>query len=169
MKVEDEQEECDFPLAAQLCRIFFRALEIIAFKALQSRLNNLQKKTKFLDTEIDLLALQLRKLLSTLRYRISRWHVIGPDSSIDDDLRETSLERATMLTQSLYFWYFAVKKKLSSLRGSSPMRRYDGHTVDNDSPDDESLDGFHAWMVRGQSTLQRSNAQYPAARPIPRH
>ncbi len=171
MDVDDKADESAIRLAVHLCRIVLRALEVNAFKTLQKEVNDLPKN-KFSNAAIESLAQNLVKILFSLRWRISWWAVVGVSSNIKDDVKGRYTERVSMLTQTLYFWYFVVIKRLSPRVGSVPKGIWNlyadaAHAVLEEYPEDESIDGFHAWMALGRKSIHRAYVIHSVPQPFP--
>ena len=151
LDVEDQQGRSTIVFAVQLSRIILRALEIEAFEALQKSVNELIKGGKS-DTDIEILIGQLGQILISLRWRISWWAVVG------DSPNERFTSRVTKLAHILYCYYFVAGKKMSSSSDQLPSKirsaYADVQPLYEDLPQSDSLDGFHAWMQKGQAVVQ---------------
>lgn len=171
MDVNNEEDESAIRLAVHLCRIILRALEVNAFRTLQKEVNDLPKN-KFSDTELEALARNLVKILFSLRWRISWWAVVGTSSHIKDDVKGRYTERVSMLTQTLYFWYFVVRKRVSPRVASASKGIWNlyadaAQTILEEYPNDESIDGFHAWMALGHKSIHRAYVLHSVPQPFP--
>ena len=158
MNVDDDNS--DILLAVHLCRIVIRMLEVNAFRILQKIINDLPKK-RFSEEEINLLIQDLRELLCSLRWRLSWWAVFEVGLSTDNDFSDTYTERVTMLTQTLYFWYFVIRKKSPSQSRQEVSNLYADadQGVYDDCPYDESADGFHLWLARGRFLVCKAHGK----------
>ncbi|MCJ1456396.1 hypothetical protein MMC28_006757 [Mycoblastus sanguinarius] len=160
LDIENEDGREAILIAVQLCRIVLRALEVEAFKSLQKSVNDLAKSSKS-GKDVELLADQLLKILLSLRWRIAWWVVTGDGSNGRDDSADRFTERVTRLTQVLYCYYFIAKKRLPSSRSEFSNGRWsdyaDAGPVWEDLPDVDSIDGFRAWMLRGQELIRSAN------------
>ena len=163
LDIEDQQDRGTIIFAAQLCRIILRALEMEAFDALQKSVNELTKGGKS-DEDIEVLIGQLGRILLSLRWRVSWWAVVG------DSPDEGFSSRVKKLAHILYSYYFVARKKMSPLGGQLPskIRSFyaDYEPVYEDLPLTESLDGFEAWMQKGQAVVQTAKIQQKIARPL---
>jgi len=171
MAVDNEKDQSSIRLAVHLCRIVLRALEVNAFRTLQKEVNDLPKN-KSTDTEIASLAHNLITILFSLRWRISWWAVFGISSNIGDDVKGRYTERVSMLTQTLYFWYFVVRKRLSqrvasSLKGIWNTYADAAQAVFEMYPEDESIDDFHTWMACGRDSVHRTYVLHSVPRAYP--
>lgn len=164
LDVEDQQDRGTIIFAAQLSRIVLRALEMEAFEALQKSVNELTKGGKA-DADIGTLIGQLGQILMSLRWRVSWWAVVGDNPS------ERFTSRVTKLAQILYCYYFVARKKMTSCIGQLPSKirsvYADVEPVYEDLPLTDSLDGFHAWMQKGQAVVQSARFQQNIARSLP--
>ncbi len=164
LDVEDQQDQRTIIFAAQLTRIILRALEIEAFDALQKSVNELTKGGKS-DADIQSLIDQLGRTLVSLRWRVSWWAVVG------DSPDERFTSRVTKLAQILYCYYFVARKKMSPWSVEAPSRicsvYADVEPVHEDLPLTDSLDGFHAWMQKGQAVIQAAKYQRNITRSLP--
>lgn len=168
MDVDDERDRNEILFAVHLCRIILRALEINAFRTLQKQINELPNN-RYSSTEIRSLAKNLVEILFSLRWRISWWAVVGVSSNIEDGSKDRYTERVSMLTQTLYFWYFVVRNRLPALEtsnGTWNLYADAARRVFDDFPVDESIDGFHAWMARGHGLIHRANVQPSLPQPF---
>ena len=172
MNVENNQEKEHILLAVNLCRIIVRALEVHAFRSLQKRLFDLsQKKSSESERHLPLLAKQLGEILFRLRWRISWWAVFGLGD--DDGSTRKYTERITMLTQTLYYWYLAVKEKRPSWQ-ESPAKvsiKYADTTnaIFEEYPEEASEEGFRAWMAHGPALIRQVSLKVPLPRPPPQY
>lgn len=162
MIISNTEQKGDILLAVHLSRIILRALEVSAFRILQKVINELPKN-KYSTTDIESLSQNLENMLFNLRWRISWWAVFGLSSNFQHDSRDRYTERVSMLTQTLYFWYFVVKKRPLARRPSASqskglIKSYPDATqpVFEEFPQDESIEGFHAWMARGPGLVVRA-------------
>ena len=162
MNVETEQNKTDILLAIHLCRIVVRALEVNAFRALQRKVNGLPNN-KYSDADLHRLVAQLIKLMFSLRRRVSWWTEFGSGRSLQDSSKDTHAKRVTMLIQSLYYWYFAIRKKISATSSHSPSANDDQSS--DDLPDDESKAGFDDWMARGIPLIHKFRSSDPERHP----
>ncbi|KAL6721798.1 hypothetical protein ACLMJK_000903 [Lecanora helva] len=155
MVVDSEQAQTDTLLAIQLCRIVVRMLEVKAFKLLQRTINELPKN-KISQEDLDRLAQDLIEILFSLRWRLSWWKVFGDSSGYTDAPGNHFTERVTVLAQTLYFWYFVVKKRIPPKPLNGVYHSYADTTqkVYDDYPHDESLDGCHQWLAHGRSLVE---------------
>lgn len=164
LDIEDQQGRSTVVFAVQLSRIILRALEIEAFEALQKSVNELIKGGKS-DAEIERLIGQLGQILTSLRWRISWWAVIG------DSPNERFTSRVTKLAQILYCYYFVARKKMSSWTDQLPSKirsiYADVEPLYEDLPLSDSLDGFQTWMWKGQAVVQVAKVHQHIARSLP--
>lgn len=164
LDVEDQQDRGTIIFAVQLSRIILRALEIEAFEALQKSVNELTKGGKP-DEDIRTLIDQLGRILTSLRWRISWWVVVG------DSPDERFISRVTKLAQILYSYYFVARKKKSPWSGQLPGKirsvYADVEPVDEELPFTDSLSGFHAWMQKGQAIVRAAKVHEKIARSLP--
>ena len=164
LDVEDQQGRSTIVFAVQLSRIILRALEIEAFEALQKSVNELIKGGKS-DADIETLIGQLGQILASLRWRISWWAVVG------DSPNERFTSRVTKLAQILYCYYFVARKKMSACSDQLPSKirsaYADVEPFYEDLPLNDSLDGFHAWMQKGQAVVQVAKFQQNFAGSLP--
>lgn len=164
LDVEDQQDRSTIIFAVQLSRIILRALEIEAFEALQKSVNELTKGGKS-DADIETLAGQLGQILMSLRWRISWWAVVG------DSPDERFTSRVTKIAQILYCYYFVARKKMSPWGSQLPSKirsvYADVEPIYEELPLVDSLDGFHAWIQKGQTIVQVAKVQQNIARSLP--
>lgn len=164
LDVEDQEDQSTIVFAAQLSRIILRALEVEAFETLQKSVNELIKGGKP-NADIESLIGQLGQILMSLRWRISWWAVIG------DSPNESCISRVTKLAQILYCYYFVARKKTSSssdqLPGNIRSIYADIEPVYEELPLNDSLDGFHAWMQKGQAVVQAAKVQQNITSSLP--
>lgn len=164
LDIEDQQGRSTIVFAVQLSRIILRALEVEAFEALQKSVNELIKGGKS-DADIKTLIGQLGHVLMSLRWRISWWTVVG------DSPNERFTSRVTKLAQILYCYYFVARKKMSSWNDQLPSKirsvYADVEPFYEDLPLSDSVDGFHAWMQKGQAVVQVAKVQPNIARSLP--
>ena len=164
LDVEDQQDQSTIVFAAQLSRIILRALEVEAFEALQKSVNELTKGGKS-ETDIGILVKQLGRILVSLRWRTSWWVIFG--DSPDDSFTS----RVTKLAQILHCYYFVARKKVSSWNDQPPskIRSFyaDFEPIYEDLPVTDSLDGFYAWMQRGQAVVHAAKYNQNIARSLP--
>lgn len=167
LNVEDRQGRDRIVLAVQLSRILLRVLEVEAFKALQKSVNEVTKGSKS-EANTAILANQLGRILSSLRWRISWWAVFGNGSNNPDAARIRFTERVTRLTQVLYFYYFLTKKRVSSSRDQLLVRVCsiypDFPPVYEDLPQCETFEGFQAWMRQGEDMIHAVQMQQNMSR-----
>ena len=163
LDVEDHQDRGTIVFASQLCRIVLRALEIEAFDALQKSVNELTKGGKS-DDDIEVLIDQLGRILMSLRWRVSWWAIVG------DSPDEGFTSRVKKLTQVLYCYYFVARKKMPPWSGQLPSKirsvYADVEPIYEDLPLTDSLDGFHAWMQKGQAVIHAAKVQQNTTRSL---
>lgn len=169
MIISNTEQKCDVLLAVHLSRIILRALEVSAFRILQRDINELPRN-KYSTTDIESLSQNLENILFSLRWRISWWAIFGINSDSQHDSTSRYTERVSMLTQTLYFWYFVVKRRLlasgiSASKGSFNSYADATQLVFEEFPQDESIEGFHAWMARGPGLIN-SACMVPS---VPQH
>ena len=159
LHVEDHQDRSTVVFAVQLTRIVLRAVEIEAFEALQKSVNELTKGGKS-NADIGTLIGQLGQFLLSLRWRISWWAVIG------DSPDERFTSRVTKLAQILYCYYFVARKKMPPWSGQLPSKvrsvYADVEPIYEELPLTDSLDGFDAWMQKGQAIVQTAKVHTTA-------
>ena len=173
MDINSERDRDDIFLAASLCRIVVRALELDAFKYLQKGIDDVLQNKLSQDSTI-LLVRHLAQHTCNLRWRISWWTDLGIQPIIHDESTNSTsayIDRVTKITKSLYLWYFVVKDMLPSSTRPSSLGDYKLYadafqTVFDDYPQDESDNGFYTWMSRGHSLIHRaymrpSQQEYP--------
>jgi len=170
MDIDNEEDKSDLGLAVHLCRIVLRALEVTAFRTLQKEVNDLPKN-RFSNKDVESLAQNLMKILFSLRWRISFWMVLGVGPNIQDDSKGRYTERVSMLTQTLYFWYFVVRKRLPPLGAAAPKGIWNSYAdaaqpIFDDYPNDESIDGFHTWMAHGHGSIHRAYVLHSIPHPL---
>lgn len=164
LDVEDQEDRGTIIFAVQLSRIILRALEIEAFEALQKSVNELTKGSKP-DADIGTLTDQLGRILTSLRWRISWWAVVG------DSPDERFISRVTKLSRVLYCYYFVARKKMSPWSGQLPNKirsvYADVEPVYEELPLTDSLSAFHAWMQKGQAIVKAAKVHENIARSLP--
>ncbi|KAK4692592.1 hypothetical protein P7C71_g4645, partial [Lecanoromycetidae sp. Uapishka_2] len=163
LDVEKAKDREFILFAIELSRIVLRALELQLFQTLQKELNELPKSTKS-DVDITTLLKQLGGLLISLRWRMSWWAASGDCSTHPDhSTAKPFLERATNLAHVLYCYFFVVKKK--SWSGSHSTQQTvlsshpDANPVEEDLPEDDTLQGFHEWLSHGHDLIRGSRGQ----------
>ena len=157
MNISNEQDRDDIFLAASLCKIVVRALELEAFKDLHKRIDNVSKKSVS-EADTSLLIRHLAQYLCNLRWH---WNHVGIHSKVHDTSTNTCTDRVAIIIKSLYFLYFVVRETLPlKLHQSAPGERKSYadtlQTVLDDYPQDESDNGFHTWMSQGQSLVHKA-------------
>lgn len=133
------------------------------FQSLQKEVNELPKSTKS-DADIATLLRQLGALLISLRWRMSWWVASGDCTTHPDHSTvEPFLDRATSLAHILYCYYFVVKKKSWS-ESSNTQRTVlsvhpDANPVEENLPEDDTLEGFRKWLSHGHDLIRGSSVQ----------
>ena len=159
---EDDQDRDDILVAAQVSRIICRKLELDGYRALETTINNAarspspEEKIKF--------AHKLGRILCSLRWRLSWWEVLGDGLHEHDPLLEHFIERVTLLSRVLYFYFFTVKEKIApwyDIRGLQGIwSSYpDSRPMFDDFPLVCSIEAFGEWMDRGKGLIREANAQ----------
>lgn len=157
---ENDEDKAEILIAAQMSRIICRKQEIDGYRDMQKNINNIrdrsvEEKLKF--------AHELGQILVSLRWRMSWWELLGDGSKEPDPLRDKYIERVTILSRTLYFYYFTVIKvgawnDMTSLKGV--MSSYpDASPVFEDFPMVRSIQGFEDWMEHGKVLIRKANVQ----------
>lgn len=152
LDIENCEDEKVIRLLIQLCRIVLRALEVVALRELQQRLNDLNRGHKSIE-EVEGLVNEVARLLGSLRFRLAWWHKVESGSGSQDFILRT-----TELTRILYYWYFEIRKKLpeSSLRKlpSGHSTTYaDAGQVWEDFPITETAEDFQKWIFQAHNII----------------
>ena len=163
MDVDSVQDQHDINLAVNLCRIVSRALEFSAFQTLQREVNELAKK-RHTKEHMETLLRHLIQMLFSLRWRVAWWQVIGTGTNPGDDQGAAHAERVTTLSQTLYFWYWVVRKRLAGERPTTDKGIWNYYAdsakpVLDDFPVDDTVEGFDAWMAHGRQLIRDADIQ----------
>lgn len=156
-------------LAAQLSRIVCRKMEVAGYEALQKLINEWSSKPP--ETQISNLY-QFGHILLTLRWRVSWWELLGDggaaqstksDSQLSHDIHQERYQsRVHLICRVLYFYYCNLRKKLPSfdlanttnhLLGIFNCYADAGRVVFDDFPQEDSIEGFEAWMDQGKKLI----------------
>jgi hypothetical protein len=161
MNAKDPEDLEDIILAAQLSRIMCRKLELNAFAYLQKTLNNMSTLQA---QEINKLAKELGLVLLILRWRLSWWTILGDGSNLSDTGKQSFECRVSSLCRVLYFYYCSARRKIPSWSDAANLNGFWCSYADtslvafDDFPQEESIDGFNAWMKRGQTLINGADA-----------
>lgn len=160
---EDEEDQQEIIIAAQLSRIVCRKLEIDGYKALQAEINGMRSTNSTFESRLSAVE-KLGKILLSLRWRISWWKLLGDGSNTDDPFRDKFVERVDHLCKVLYFYYFTLKNKIGSWNNleslDGEISSYpDSTPIFQDFPTVNSVEGFEDWMERGQMLIREANVE----------
>ena len=153
LDVIDSEDRELILMAAQLCRIILRALEIRGFRDLQKELGDFTRREI---PDIESAVLRTGRLLGTLRWRLAWWQLVDNGSAGLD-----FSARVKKITQVLYFWFLFAKRRLpeenQSLFPNGAWSHYaeTGRTWD-DFPQEESFEGFRTWIFGAHSLIKNS-------------
>lgn len=143
MNADDPEDRQFILMAAQLCRLIIRALEIKGFRDLQKELGDF---TRVGPSDIEGTLVRTGRLLGTLRWRLVLWE-LSPQGFPG----VTFMDRVKKITNVLYSWFLFAKRRLpegyssNSLQGSW-SRYMDIGIIWDDFPYDESSEGFRTWL-----------------------
>ena len=160
LDVLDSEDRELILMAAQLCRIVLRALEIRGFRDLQKELGDLTRREI---PDIESAILRTGRLLGTLRWRLAWWQLVDNGSAGLD-----FSARVKKITQVLYFWFLFAKRRLpeenQSLfpNGASSFYAETRRTWD-DFPRDESPEGFQRWILGAHTLIKDARASAAVA------
>lgn len=159
---EDEDDKQEIIIAAQISRIVCRKLEIDGYQALQSEINKVRSNSTYAERRGSVE--KLGKILLSLRWRMSWWKLLGDGSNHDDPFRNKFVARVEHLSKVLYFYYFVLKTRIgpwndmAGLEGE--MSSYpDAVPVFDDFPVVQSIEGFEAWLERGEYLIREANVE----------
>lgn len=167
MDVENPDDRAHIILAAQLSRIVCRKLELDAYAHLQKTLNNIssmkpEDSVKFVR--------ELGLILLTLRWRVSWWTLLGDGGTAPDIGKERFEYRVKELCRVLYFYYCSARNKIpswterKSLEGVWSTYADTSLPIWDDFPTTESVEGFKAWMMKGQELIIKAGVAGKLAR-----
>lgn len=112
----------------------------------------------------------LGQLLTTLRWRLSWWDVYGDGRKDPDRERITYAKRVRHLTMVLYFYFFSIKRSISSWSNPSGMDGVWNEYADtlpmwDNFPTVESLEGMQNWLEKGKTLVTEApNMRVPHMR-----
>jgi hypothetical protein len=146
-------------LAGQLSRIMCRNLEVEAYGHLQSVLNS----QSFPGENVVPFLENLGRILSSLRWRVSWWTLLGSGGSQEMDIgKQRFQDRVNQLCRILYFYYFSMLRQIPSFTDKTNLRGVMSSYADtsmaifDDFPLEESVPGFESWMKRGQQLIYQA-------------
>ena len=144
MAADDPEDRQPIVLAAQLCRIIIRALEIKGFRDLQKELGD---HTRFDIPKIELTILRTGRLLGTLRWRLALWELVSKGFA-----GAAFSDRVRKITYVLYFWFLFAKRRLPEEKQSTSPKGDQSTYADvgviwDDFPQNESPEGFQSWIL----------------------
>lgn len=164
MAADDLKDKQFICMAAQLCRIITRALEIKGFRDLQKELGDF---TRLDASDIKAALYRTGRILGTLRWRLALWELVrqgSPCAAFSD--------RVKKITHVLYFWFLFVKRRLpeehqSDLPQGAWATYMEVGTIWDDFPQDESPDGFQRWIRGSHKLIEDTYVLSPMASMIP--
>ena len=120
---------------------------------------------------MELLLQHLIKLLFNLRWRIAWWTTFGISANPEGDQALAPIDRVTAISRTLYFWYWVVRKKLAGERPTTAKGVWNLYAdsttaVLDDFPNEESREGFDAWMAHGLQLIREAYVQPKIPRPL---
>lgn len=163
MNVEGVSDREAIVMAAQLSRIICRKLEVDAYSHLQKALN---AWSSLPPENLSSFVREFGLVLLTLRWRVSWWTLLG-DGGVEDDSKgkEAFAYRVHSICRVLYFYFcmmkrklpaFCSKKELYGVWSTYPDTRL---PVFEDFPREESINGFKAWMEKGQQLIVAADVE----------
>ena len=161
LDIEDPGDRDLILMAAQLCRIILRALELRGFKTLQQELGNINRYKNM--EERKSIVYRTGQLLGTLRWRLTWWQLSEKGS-----MSEEYSDRVKKITLALYHWFLFAKEQLSEEiqktfpKGAPAYYAETEHTFD-DFPQDGSLEGFQTWLLGAHSLIRNGLASSATA------
>lgn len=143
MGADDPRDRQSILMAAQLCRIITRALEIKGFRDLQKELGEF---TRLDATDIEAALVRTGQLLGTLRWRLALWELM-----YKEDVEVALSNQVKKITHVLYSWFLFAKRRLPGEQQSNLLQGcwstyIDVPTIWDDFPQDESSECFQKWL-----------------------
>ena len=154
LDVEHPEDRDIILMAAQLCRIILRALELKGFRTLQKELGDISRLQKIADRES--VIYRTGQLLMTLRWRLALWE-LSASGSVDLGFST----RVKTITWSIYFWFLFSKQQLPDENQDAIPKGTWSYYAETERtweefPQVATSEGFKTWLLGAHELIKNS-------------